>query len=549
MDGFTLFTHQVTSIAPASQDLATILSVLGVLTIPERLLSRAREHRLIWGQDGEAAFQTVDMVDVIQYEVLYRNAICDLCQLKAIHLDSTTTESRNICVDPQLLVQLAHNKDPTRWKLEVVKVVFYAFPVDRRLEPARSFSIATSLLPLLEQVLPFLEDIHIEEAISARVIEVCLAASHYSTLEWKRRVMAIAENISERFSMDAPILLRVQLRKRILSRLSSCQWGLEMKLLDFPRVDQRSNGYYGEFLLFNADVLFGRQKLEAALKELDTYKSWRPEAVSTLEKIMFYEIDFLRGKIYHFSGRFKDARIVFERIMRAGQPEASLTSKMMAHVTAVYCELGEPRLGISYASQELNDFMVYQSRSSGRGKRLTLALANANLMQGLWAVFTEPTASCSISLREDIQHWLEEAQKLFQMLADIYDRTNTLGRAGKTNQLSVLLGLAAIEHIKGDLRRAASCYDTTLKAARDCNWDAGYIEAIIYWSKSVIMYRLGELDQARRLEERARGLYQCRSYFFVGFGTLWPEIIGMWVAQQGRERVIPHQCWERVISD
>lgn len=73
--------------------------------------------------------------------------------------------------------------------------------------------------------------------------------------------------------MSIQLRERVELRKRILSCISSCKWGSKAKRLEFPRVDQRSNDYYEEFVLFNVDVFFGRQQLQAAFDELDEYMS------------------------------------------------------------------------------------------------------------------------------------------------------------------------------------------------------------------------------------------------------------------------------------
>lgn len=112
--------------------------------------------------------------------------------------------------------------------------------------------------------------------------------------------------------MNAQFLGRIAPRKRILSRLSSCE---EVGRLNFIRVDQRSNGYYGEFVLFNADVPFGRQQFQAALDELDGYTPWHPENISAFEQIRICEISFLRGKIHHFSGHFKEARRLLDKIM------------------------------------------------------------------------------------------------------------------------------------------------------------------------------------------------------------------------------------------
>ena len=171
-------------------------------------------------------------------------------------------------------------------------------------------------------------------------------------------------------------------------------------------------------------------------------------------------------------------------------------------------------------------------------------MACAYLMQGMWAVFTQPTPFGYTSLQRDIRQGLDKAHELFQELAQSLENAGALSRAGKTNRFSALLGLALIAHIKDDLHRAQDCYDIALVAARGCGWEAGYAEAIIYWSKSVVMHSLGKLEEAQKLNELAGSLYLSRSYFFVGFGTLWPEIIGTRVVQQGRERIIPQQGWE-----
>jgi hypothetical protein len=87
--------------------------------------------------------------------------VCDLHQLKAIHLDQSTIKTRYILVDSQLLTQITHDKDHMRWKTKAMKVVLYAFSMNRRLKPLYFFSIATSILSLLKHVLSFLEEIDV----------------------------------------------------------------------------------------------------------------------------------------------------------------------------------------------------------------------------------------------------------------------------------------------------------------------------------------------------------------------------------------------------
>lgn len=125
-------------------------------------------------------------------------------------------------MDPQILARIARNNDQIKWKTEAVKLVFYIFPSDRRLEPLYLYSIATLILPLLKYILPFLSDINLEKAmLAAYTIEVYLLASYYSTLDWKKDIIAVAENIRKRFPVDTLTKERIELRKRILSRLLS----------------------------------------------------------------------------------------------------------------------------------------------------------------------------------------------------------------------------------------------------------------------------------------------------------------------------------------
>ena len=539
-------TCEVNSIEPASRVLATLLSFFGESKISECVLERARGPLLTWGENGEVEERQVNTVEVVQDKLMCDKAICSLHRLKAIRLEQSRSETRYFLLNSQALARIALHTDHTMWMMEAVKVVLYAFPIDRRLQPLYSFSIATSILPLLKRVLPYLEDVIIEKALpAAHVIEVCLSASYYSTLEWKNKVMATAKNIGTRFLVEAQLRERIDLRKKILSRISLCQWKSEVERLEITCVDQRSNGYYGDFVLFNTEVLIGRQQLQAAFDELDRYNPWQPENVSAIENFQICEMSFFRGKIHHFSGHFREARVWLKRVLHARRPEASMMCKAMAHLTAVCCELGETKLGIDYASTQLSDLRIYQSQESGSAKRLRLSLAYAYLMQGMWTIFTQPNTSGYVSLPRDVQQGFDKAHGLFEALARSYESASTLSRAGKTNRLSTLLGLAFIAHIKDDLPGARRWYDIALHAANDCNWTAGYIEAIIYWSKSVVLHSLGELEEARKLNGLAGSLYQCRSYFFVGCGTLWPEIIGNWVVQRGGERIIPQQGWEK----
>jgi hypothetical protein len=70
-------------------------------------------------------------------------------------------------------------------------------------------------------------------------------------------------------------------------------------------------------------------------------------------------MSILRDKIHHFFDHFKEARRCLERILHLERLEAFMICKIIAHLTAICCELGETMLGIEYASTQLNDLIVY----------------------------------------------------------------------------------------------------------------------------------------------------------------------------------------------
>lgn len=350
-----------------------------------------------------------------------------------------------------------------------------------------------------------------------------------------------------RFSISSLLQQRLELRNRIVSRLSWCEWAPEEECATFPRVNQKSNGLHGEFVLYNANVLYESHNPQAALDTLDRYVPWCPESPSTLEQIRINEVNLLRGKLHRFCGHFHKARECLERIQCPKYPETSLICKAVAHLAAVYCELGQPRQAIHVASAQLEHLTSYRSRESGSGKRLRLALAYAYLMDGIWFVFNRP-ASDDSDLSSDIQEGVDKSCALFQELVHSYEHINRLSRSGGMHQISTLFGLASVAHLRGNLPEARDCYESALTAARDCNWSPGFIEAIIHWSQSALMHSFGDVEQAQKRSELAESLYSGRLYFFLGTGTIWPEIIGRMVDQQGRERAIPSAEWEMSIS-
>ncbi|KAI1318089.1 hypothetical protein F5Y16DRAFT_419143 [Xylariaceae sp. FL0255] len=522
-------------ISAQSRDLATLLFLFDQSEIPMDLFARARKPCLFWNHDGEAAERHVSVVEVVREEHVFKQAMLELRLMKATDIVQKGSQ-QCISINSDVLQQLANGIDQ-RWKTEAVKIILIAFPSDRRLVPAYSFSIATSLLPPFRTVLPLLAEICVHDALPlSHVIDVCISASFYATLDWKDTFVAAAEKLAASYPPDERIIHRVVLRRMMLSLISSCEWGSNFQRLNVPRSDSRSNGYYGEYVLFLSEVMIGSSGPQAALDVLERYQSWVPGKPSTLERALIYEACVQRGKILHFSGRFKDAKACLEQAVEvnATHQEATTPSKATAHLVAVCLELGDTKFAIRYGSGHLNDIVQIQSYESGNAKRLRLALAYAYLLDIMWAKLVSPD---DLLPADSCKH----AQRLFEELNKSCLVIQT--RAQKTNRVSVLLGQATLAHSRGFLQDALRYYDMTLIAAMECQWKAGYIESVVLLSKSVILHHFGDVDEAMRLASKANLMYSSPSYFFVGFGTLWPEIIGRWFAEQGRERIIPQHDW------
>ncbi|GIZ43082.1 hypothetical protein CKM354_000632300 [Cercospora kikuchii] len=522
-----------------ARELATLLHLLGPSKVPLELFARARNQYLVWGPDGQAVPKKADIVEVVQNADTFREALRHLESKNAI-LTEDITGNGHLTVNSDILQELTYCIDEW-WKREAIKIVFSAFPTDRRLLPWRSFSTETSMLPQLRHVLQLLTEINVSDALPpAHIAQVCLSASNYRTFADKANLVAMAESLAERYTLSDLVIKRIALRRLVLSRISSSEWSLEDRRLEFPRSDQRSNGYYGEYLLYYSESLFRSRGPDAALLELDTYEPWIPGQPSTLETARLYEVGVLRGKILHFSGRFREAKETLEKVISSKHQDTTSASKATAHLAAVCCELGEADLGIRYASAHLRDVLEIQSAESGSARRLKLALAYAFLLKIMWSVLAGTV--CNFRPTPSPQD-LERAQQLFRDLDE--PRSTSQTWPTRVHRVSVLLGLAVIAHIGHSWQDALLLYDVAFQCARECGWKAGYIESVIYLSRSVVLHELGETVQADDCATMAKMLYSSHLDFFVGFGTLWPEILKTWFNAQRREAVIPGRTWER----
>ena len=132
---------------------------------------------------------------------------------------------------------------------------------------------------------------------------------------------------------------------------------------------------YGELVLFDTDILLGRQQLHVALYELDECTPLDQGNISTIDRIWMWEMNISRGKIHLFAGNFAEALGFLQGMWLARKTETSTMCKIIAHLSIVFRELGELQAGVDLVSTQLNDLTAIQSRESGSAKRLRLTLA------------------------------------------------------------------------------------------------------------------------------------------------------------------------------
>ncbi|KAI9726529.1 MAG: hypothetical protein M1834_009016 [Cirrosporium novae-zelandiae] len=534
-----------------SKDLATLMVFLGVADVAERMLLCARGPLRVWGSNGEIEQRAgSDLITVLTDGARFELAIQSLESYGFIISKPGPFQLRSFSVYPQLRLYIGeHTPNPNRWKIQAAKVVFHAFPKHRHIDPLLYTAYGISTLPQLEWVLSYLDELDvIKELPLAQAAEVYISSSYFSTADWKQKAIKTAEKIMKTQINDPDLCARVKLRKKALSRifLFEPRERVDQSECNLGRVDKRSNAYFGESVLFNVQELIDRNELRSARSEIERYKPLDAANISTLEQIQIYEALFMLGKIDRFGGQFRLAEQQFQELLTADPSRSGMLCRVVSHLSAVQCELCKATSAVKLVLSELENLKCYQSLENGNGKRLRLALADAYLMQALWTVVHAGVAliiSGHISLPKDTRDSLASAKVIYERLRETYQKIHKLGKVGKMNLFWVSAGLAIIAHVEGRLEAALALWENASDAAEDCNWAPGYVEMIIAYSKSELSYRLGRFTDAYNLEQNARDLYKKtgRRYYFIGLGSVWPDLIGNLVEHGGGNRVIPRQ--------
>ena len=129
----TTWLHGIfTKLESDSQVLACILRHLGTNNVPQELFHLCRIASPTWGLDGETMGIAARGIPIIQHESLFTAALHGLKRVGFVYTSQTA-----IRLDPKLAVLLKRYLQAHAWAIKAAKIVIYAFPKYRNIDPMK----------------------------------------------------------------------------------------------------------------------------------------------------------------------------------------------------------------------------------------------------------------------------------------------------------------------------------------------------------------------------------------------------------------------------
>ncbi|KAK4073332.1 hypothetical protein Purlil1_13057 [Purpureocillium lilacinum] len=532
--------QKLTELDDYSLDLIKLTAFIGG-RIPVTALERLRKPRLTWDDNGEIRHSMYTDLAVVSQQDRCQRAIQKL-QGKGLLLFSNerdfeipTTIRRNI--------ERATAQESELWKLRAFGAMLHVFPAHRQLEPAQYATIASELLPQLQHVVRYIEEIrwqfqHAEQVNEA--VDACLSASNFLDITWKEQILDAAERLIGPYTQArARLQLRRMTLNRIAETIASEQQLHDMNLLlaQFQRHDKRSNAHLGEMKLFQARLMVDIEQHIDALSVLADYGPLEANFTSRLEQIQLNDIALLRGEIYRYEGRFHTARQCLLDLMDQKPEPRPIThidnllcapppsQKLVTHLSALSCETGFFEHAVLFLRDELRVLLDGgYPLDCRRATRVRLGLAEAHVMS---------VASSSVAAwrqgKASSNHLLESISKATTLLDELrvqFSRMHNLGKVGKITRFRVFLASAMACHLSGYLATALEFWRLALTYSRE-SWPPGYTDAIITYSLADLEYRKGNRTKAESLEQDAVQFLRVNKYRYhiTGLGTIWPKYV------------------------
>ncbi|SPJ78518.1 uncharacterized protein FTOL_06907 [Fusarium torulosum] len=351
------------------------------------------------------------------------------------------------------------------WKVMALKAVLYSFPEHYDTEPINYISICHALLPNLEIALAYLQKAEVasvlDSACIANLAGVCLSSSYFLGMRWKASVIDVAAGF---LPLDGEGLLRLQLRRLALARLSQDRPAQDLRrdvqslISKYQVTNQRSNAWYGEMVLFHARLLVDIEQHQDALDVLASFRAWEVENVSWLERIIFRDMEFLKGQVARHRGDFSEALSIFQMVLK----RSPTPHKVMTQITAIHCELGlfNRAFGLLF-----DDIPKLDTLGHLTGIRLLLALGEAYVMKAASMAAQQRHDIAAGRTSTELTLLIDKVRPLLLDLGSRFNDTNQLTKVGEMNRFRLLLASAMVEHLTGAPGEAITCWDMAQAAS------------------------------------------------------------------------------------
>ncbi|KAI0550169.1 hypothetical protein F4679DRAFT_544205 [Xylaria curta] len=505
---------------------ACLLHCLGAECIPRIIFSRCGtgSMRKAWGLDGQVQHHPPNITPVIESDQVLRDALQKLETLGFVRVTFDT-----IRIDKRLASLLDHRPEVLAWKARATQLLVHVLPTHPALEPQDYVALHEMMLPLLACVLSYLQEPQVRSVLGQgagpglhEAAELCIATSYFSHLDWRKRALTTAGLVIQAHDQAHPhSQTNAVFRARLAIREECCLLSQDAALPARPghspiptflRDSPWANAFMADIALLRARQCIQRGDPASALHEL---ASFAPSFDSEFEKVQQRKVDAMRGSVYRFQGRFLEAYEILDAIYDPVQ----YSSGVLAHLTAVMCELGQHDAAIAKVSGWLQLCTSPQSRAAVRAR---LAEADAHLISGLRKMAARqqwPSLSC------------QKVQAMYQDLC-ASDQLRWFER------VAILIGIAITNHVAGEPDDAARAWEAVLSLCGEVRLDRGHIQIMVDLALIELQLRRGgeateALSHARRELSRVD-----RQHYFTGLGTAWSDVLSGWFESYGYSNVV-----------
>ncbi|KAF4436591.1 TPR repeat:NB-ARC [Fusarium austroafricanum] len=446
--------------------LLILLSFLSDSHVSTDMFSQAAMPRRGWATDGRVETLSSEWVlgHILPTNATLQAAFDSLVDLSLVSSTADATYSVNTDTRTMILNTLPVELH-SFWRQQALYVACAAIPW-KYLHPP-NLEIRETIKPHIIHTLDAVRDCDGYESVPVdyltRLVSALIEASRFSGLKWKRTMITEARKILGHTSNGYLELLIAQ-REVLLDRLSKEPATRVTSNQDLHN-DRRTHSVSGSAVIQETLNYFQNEKLSLAL---NTMNKWSPMQgqVSTLENIITFRINILRGKILRYQGNFEEAI-----------QSLRLSQDLIEAQKDIYFDedIGDLISELADTLQELGDFAQSE------------ALLRTQLSQD------NNTPATKIILQLSLAECLFGQQK-FSGAEMYYSNLKNCDTMTKMARLRFCITAAKLCHVQSNLTDAFAWWTEALQAINKFPLTSGNATCIIYLSLCDVLKRQGQRD-------------------------------------------------------